>query len=103
MNINELTIIVTESGLFVTHQEYQCHCEPVAGPDRSNLRSQIHHLVDGAHNTVWSDGHHEEPSTRVYLTIRGGKPKLVEDLGVLIEILNSDQEFWELTIEDNLL
>lgn len=100
MNINELTITVAESGVSVTHQEYQCHCEPV---DRDNLRAQIHCLVDGADNTVWSDGHWDEPATRVYLTIRGGKPKLVEDLGALIEILNSDQEFWELTIEDNLL
>ncbi len=100
MNINELTITVAEFGISVTHREHQCHCEPI---DRGNLRAQIHYLVDGDHNTVWSDGHHEEAATRVYLTIQDGKPKLVEDLDSLVGILNSDQKLWELTIEDNLL
>lgn len=101
MNINELTIKVNDGyGISVEHQEYECDCEPV---DARSLREQIHLLVDGSPNTVWSDGYYEEPATRVYLTF-DGIPKLVEDLDSLVRILNSHPHtLWEITIEDNFL
>ena len=101
MNINEFTINITESSVVVTHRDHQCHCELV---DKKDLRVQAHLLLDDLPNTVWSDGHHEEPATRIYLIFqRECKPKLIEDFDSLVSFLNSDCPIWELSFEDNLL
>lgn len=103
MKFEEFDFVFDNNGLVsVSHPEYYCWCKEV---DRSDLRKDIHNLVDKLPDTVWTDGDSEEPATRVYLTMNpNGTPSFIEDLNSLIDKMNyTSHKIWAITVEDGLI
>lgn len=98
--IEDFTLKFTSDGLEVDHKEHECYCSKV---ESVNIKKKIHQFVDDTDTDLWSDGHHEEAATRLYLVFINNIPMLIGDIATLIRIVNTHEFLYELTIEDNLL
>ncbi len=102
MKIEEFEIVINANGVSASHPEYDCLCEEV---NISELRKDIHNLVDKLPNKVWTDGHREEPATKVYMVIPpSGKLSIIDNLDSLIDQINYfHSKIWSITVEDGLI
>lgn len=100
-DVRDFKFIFTTEGLKVEHSDgRECRASLV---DRITVRAEMHKLVDDKPNTLWNDGHPEEPATKIYMVIDNNRPVIIEDFERLVFEVSRRPEIYEIIIEDDII